>query len=902
MALVSQTIKNFIAGVSQQPPILRHTEQLETQINGFSTEAGGLQKRPPSIYIKNLGTGINEKSKVHIIDRDESERYALALTGDDIKVWDLQGNAKTVSFDGNSKSYITTDSPRKNLKVITVADYTFIVNTSYIAKLKADVAKDTWASQGALVHVKSGQYGRTYVVKINGSTVASYQTPDGSRSEHVKNIDTHYIAEQLSNQIAGKTGSVNTDTAYNNALKEFWGNQYRTYLANKTDWENQYGKFEPDAFQVQPGFPKRFLTWHSTRIDNVSSYIPWGFGAIDDLDDAKKFINNSTEFDKFALQYMLTGRHPALPDRNAVNNQVGTLNVTLGDSWLYIYTNGYNDITKVETEDGFNNQAMRGILTSIQNFTDLPATAPDGFTVLVAGQANSTSDDYYVRYDASSKLWKETVKPSLTNEIDADTMPHSLVRQADGTFLFTTVDWSERTTGDDESNPKPSFIDTKINDVFFFRNRLGIVAGESVNLSSTGDFFNYWLDSATGVLDTDPIDISVSHNRVSTLYNAVPFNQDLYLFSAQTQFVLHADGVLSPKNAQIDQVTEFSGSTKLKPIGVGRNLYFTSERADFTTVREYYAVYDSTNTKDSTDVTSHVPDLLPNPIYELIASNNENMLMALSEGAPNSIFVYKYLFLNNAKVQASWSTWTFNGTILGGNFIDSTLYFLIKRGANVYLEKLLINYSTRDFPEVEPYRCMLDRKVKVTLQGGTYDEYKNTYTIDPQKFLQTAETTEEYVLVLKDGRVYRCKYGEVLTISPTENLEGTEAILGTTYTFIMGLTTLYIKKADETGTTMVPNYRLVIRGIDLNYTQTGEFDVIVSYVGKPTRRYKMTTRQLGEIHNVLGSHALATGNFKVPIQDTNTNVQIEIHNDSPLPCALNGMVWTANVNVRYRSI
>ncbi len=44
MALITQTIKNLVAGVSQQPPILRHPEQLEEQINGYSTEAGGLQK------------------------------------------------------------------------------------------------------------------------------------------------------------------------------------------------------------------------------------------------------------------------------------------------------------------------------------------------------------------------------------------------------------------------------------------------------------------------------------------------------------------------------------------------------------------------------------------------------------------------------------------------------------------------------------------------------------------------------------------------------------------------------------------------------------------------------------------------------------------------------------------
>ena len=41
MPLIQQTIKNLIAGISQQPPKLRHAEQLEEQINGYSTEAAG---------------------------------------------------------------------------------------------------------------------------------------------------------------------------------------------------------------------------------------------------------------------------------------------------------------------------------------------------------------------------------------------------------------------------------------------------------------------------------------------------------------------------------------------------------------------------------------------------------------------------------------------------------------------------------------------------------------------------------------------------------------------------------------------------------------------------------------------------------------------------------------------
>ena len=781
MALITQSVKNLIAGISQQPPILRHVEQLETQINGFSTEAGGLQKRPPTIHIAKLDKDVPLLSKVHVINRDEEERYMVAFTGTEIDVWSLQGYTRKVTYEGKARNYITTKNPKEDLRIVTVADYTFIVNRKITTKMIEEKENSTaWKNQGALINVRSGQYGRTYKIKINGYIVATYETPDGSSAEHVKNIDTNFIAGKLEESV-------------------------------KTN-----------------------------------------------MTEAK---------------------------------------VERGDSWLYIKT--VTDINSVVVEDGFNNQAMKAFLHTAQNFTDLPATAPDGFTVLVKGQANSTDDDYYIKYSAKESVWKETNKPDLNNHIDKNTMPHSLVRTEDGTFVLRPIDWEPRQTGDEDSNPEPSFINYPINDIFFFRNRLGIVAGETVNLSKTGAFFDFWVESATGIIDTDPIDISVSHNRVSTLYHAIPFNQDLYLFSTQTQFILHADGVLSPKNAQIDQVTEFSSSNTVKPIGVGRNLYFTAERADYTTLREYFAVYDTSDSKDSSDITSHVPNFLKNHIYELISSTNENIIMALSDSAKDTLYLYKYLYTNNTKVQASWSEWKFNGEIIGGNFIDSTLYFLIKRGTNVFLEKLLINYDTKDYPEVEPYRCMVDRKKSIVLSKGTYDEETSTYTWTPT-YGDKGITNEEYVLILSDGRVFRgtseivCKH--------VENLEGTKAILGTTYEFKIELSTIYVKKLDDQGTSTLPNYRLILRDIQLNYANTGEFTVNVHTIGKSTRSYKMTARVLGNINNKVGKHPLDTGIFKVPIQGTNTDITVEITNDSPLPVALIGYVYNALVSMRYHQI
>ena len=75
--LISQNIKNLISGISQQAPILRLPEQLEIQENGYSSEANGLVKRPPTVFIKALTSALsdNDVPLLHFVDRDSNFKY-----------------------------------------------------------------------------------------------------------------------------------------------------------------------------------------------------------------------------------------------------------------------------------------------------------------------------------------------------------------------------------------------------------------------------------------------------------------------------------------------------------------------------------------------------------------------------------------------------------------------------------------------------------------------------------------------------------------------------------------------------------------------------------------------------------------------------------------------------------
>lgn len=768
MPLYSQSIKNLVSGISQQAPIQRYAEQLEEQSNGLSTESTGLQKRPPTIFIKKLMDAIpnNVQPLVHFIDRDVNEKYIVYIFNNNIRIFDFEGNEKTVNIK-NDADYINTDKPKDELRLVTIADYTFIVNTTKNIKMSSIKSPDSFNTQGALVNVKQGQYGRTYKIWIDGKEVASYTTPDGSDKSHTAMIDTHYIAKQLADNAkeAGKT-------------------------------------------------------------------------------------------------------------------------VDLGDCWLRI-----KPASSVSTQDGFNNNAMIGVTDTVQRFSLLPATAPTDYTVLVKTDPNGDeAGSYYVKYNNEEKVWEECVCPNILVGLDATTMPHALVREADGSFTFKKLEWTERKVGDEDSNPLPSFVDYAISDIFFYRNRLGLLSGENVILSESGEYFNFWMTTATDILDIDPIDVATTTTRINFLNYAIPFDGELYCFSDKSQFVLRSDTTLSPRNVALVEVTGFQSSPDCRPIVAGRNLYFPAERSEFTSIKEYYSVLDTSEMKNAQDITAHVPNYIPNGVYEIEAANNENIMLVLTRGNPNYIYVYKYLFMDEQRVQSSWSLWNMYSRVINLYFIGSTLYLLLNRGNSHVLEKMNFTISkTVDFLDKELYRVYLDCKKVATT--ATYDNISETTTINIKDEYNLNDNDITHIgVVLPDGIYKEFSDIEDNIIKVDGNYEGTNIILGVSYRFYIKLSPIYLRSTDSNGSQKaLTNGRLQLRYIHFTYADTGGFVVYVTNnkdLNKKTRLYKMTARNVGTLSARLGSVLEQTGEFKVPLQMLNTSCDIYVESSLPLPLAL----------------
>lgn len=911
MGLINQDIKNLVSGVSQQPPILRHPEQLEEQLNGYSSEAGGLQKRPPTIFEANLGKRGNAINKplIHFIDRDTNEKYIVIFTGAGIDVFDLWGNKKTVTMQEDI-SYIYTQSPRSNIKAITIADYTFITNTAQKAKMSDKVDDISWNTQGLLVNIKSGQYGRTYKIVVNNETVASFETPDGSDKSHTKQIATDYIAQQLATQCIEKGYTTTTGSSWLYLKKsafvtetgEVVSTQPSTTPAQQEDIFKglNYNYLYMSSFYYKAYTPSTVVR----SLGKIVVTIPKR-KVLTDATDIEAYNKIKAEIDRCASDGWTVTNVDA--ELTVYRNYKPTLDKTEADAYTIEYGEKTNTpsysvakslITSAEVFDGYNNQAAFGILKSVQKFTNLPATAPDGYLVKIVGEEGSNTDDYYVKYSAEEKVWKECARPNMKNHFDASTLPHVLMREANGTFTFRRAEWESRDIGDDDSNPLPSFIGQTINDVFYHRNRLGFLSGENVILTRSANFFNFWMTSAAKVQDTDPIDLAVSDNTISTLYNAVTFDTDLILFSQEAQFMLSADGVLTPTSANLSPaVTHYEASLKAKPVNAGRNIYFVAERAKYTTVREFFTAADNTDAKDVQDITSHVPNYIPNGVYKIIPSTVENVMLYLTEGDETSIYVYKYLFIDSQRVQAAWSKWNVQGVVYGGQFIDNYLYMIVERNGYYCLEKISFTINTTDF-DSEAYRILLDCKHSYQIPAECYDSLKDETAVNIQDiFGDIYEQDRQYSAVAPDGTYTKAKEGKLVFIGDYSNKVLT---VGINYNFKIVMSTIMVKQSDNGSTQALIEGRLQLRQMWFNYADSGYFKVTVDIKDKQAYVYEYTSRLLGTHFNILGAMPFTTGSFKFPIQAKNENVNICLETDTPLPVSLVGAGWIGNYQRRTR--
>ena len=426
----------------------------------------------------------------------------------------------------------------------------------------------------------------------------------------------------------------------------------------------------------------------------------------------------------------------------------------VGESIIYLES---TKPFRLEVTDGKGDNYAKAINGSdeVPKFSDLPASkVPDSFTARISGDKSTGQDDYYVKWNRS--VWKESYRPKypLDNDedsrksIDNKTMPMQLFKSFGNVgsgvssmdkiyFICKPVDWSSRTVGDDTTNPFPSFANFDdstdpnglytINDIFFHRNRLGFISDENVILSEAAGYFNFFANTVLSVLDTSIIDVAVSNNQVAILKSAIPFQENLLLFSDLQQFKLTSDQFLTPTSVTVDVATNFETSTDAKPVAAGKTIFFPFQRGAFSGLREYM-IDIASETNDANEITAHVPEYIEGTVKKMAVSSNEEVLFCLSDTDRRELAVYKYYYSDQEKLQSAWSRWRFDAEIVDMEFIGSIAFILFRRGTTIYLEKLNLSVDNATKIMDDQIGVRLDRRVRLRTENTDFDTLAEYYT------------------------------------------------------------------------------------------------------------------------------------------------------------------------------
>ncbi len=538
------------------------------------------------------------------------------------------------------------------------------------------------------------------------------------------------------------------------------------------------------------------------------------------------------------------------------------------------------------TEDSWGNQAMYCSKKGIQSFTNIPTYCWEDTVLEIQGADKNDLSNYYVKYDSDNGkktgVWIETIKPHIETTLDNTTMPIALVRESDGTFTLKYMDYEERKVGDENSASVPSFVGQTIEDIFMYRNRLGLLSDENVILSKTSEFFDYFPTTVMDILDSDPIDIAVSTDEVNKLKHAVAFNETLLLFSDRAQFILSSgDNLLTPSTGAIDTTTRFETSTYCKPVGIGPNVYFPCPKGNHSAVREYF-VQPNTLVNDASDVSAHVPDYLPGTIIKLTASTNMDMLFALGTDEPNAVYVYQFNWAGDEKAQSAWHKWEFDYSIIDINVMDNHLYLLVESSGKIFLEKIDLELTPKNG---HSFIYHLDHRVQMTAIYDDINDYTN-WTL-PYSVAGYNHLKFKAVHPVTGNELNNIFYGGDNTFQIEGDYSDQDYVIGMTYDSTYNFTPWSIKRKENN--TNILHGALQTRTMTVSFQNTGYFKVHITPKSRDTLEYIYTGVTVNE--QQIGEPSIVTDKKRFLVMAKAYDTEIKLINDDYLPFYIQAVAW-----------
>ena len=597
----------------------------------------------------------------------------------------------------------------------------------------------------------------------------------------------------------------------------------------------------------------------------------------------------------------------------SINNVSGITATQVGPG---IYVSGTSAFT-ISTAGSSQEEGIYVFQDKINIASRLPNQCENGYIVRVTNADDVNADDVYVEFKTTNSqargpgVWEETIGPGLQFEIDETTMPHQLVRQANGIFKYEPVNWDDRLVGDNTTNPIPSFIGKKINNLFFYRNRLGLLANEAVIMSRAGDYFNFFANTSQAVTADDPIDIQATSTRPVTLNYTLATSVGLLLFGPNEQFLLSTDAdVLSPTTTKINTLSTFECDADIDAVSVGTVQAFISKSNLYSKLFMMLNIQKEAAASID-EATANIPEYVPSDIDSMVSSPAMS-ITSLGKSGSDTIYQHRFFVQGDNRVQ-SWYKWKLTGDLRLQFFDKSVYYAVTSSGTNVYLTSYDLTQASEaglltlptgektdvclDMFNINPYRTYnsTNKKTTVNLPFDHISGKKlavvaiGTYIGDTDA---TSSDTEGSVSYFEDANISSS------TVELNGDYRGRDLIVGYVYDMSVQLPVFYSSEREGQNNVADVTADLILHRIKVSTGLSGPVTYRVDISGKDRwdNVVNVTMPNSYVLNNVNMS---ASAMHDVPIYQRNENLKITIIGDTPFPISLLNLVWEGNYNRRF---
>lgn len=569
----------------------------------------------------------------------------------------------------------------------------------------------------------------------------------------------------------------------------------------------------------------------------------------------------------------------------------------------------------IACSDGLADSGLKLIKDTTAQFSDLPNIGWAGTIVQIVGEPGTGVDNYFVKcvdpYGISvvGTTWKEVVAPGEEFVLDNNTMPVRVVKTGPSEFTVEACPWVDRASGDDTTNPFPSFIGSALEDIFIYDGRLGFLSNDKIVLSRSGDYYNLFRETVTQILANDPIDVTGSISGLRRADWAMAWNEALYIFAdGKAQYVLAGDqNGLTSSTVSLRKVSDYRYDPAVRPVAAGQRVFFVALKSERPAVMEYHLKgYQKIHV--AVDVSLHVPTYFNGTSRALAVDDAEGLLLFLTDEC-----LYCYNYRTNAdeeRLQSAWGKWTFGS----GDTLAITLDDGVVNMIQAYTDGTCLNLIILDPEQLLIYEGFLawdggyDFDAVIFYDGGPdatentvrpahLDRYVDTngdlvavwdgtYTVWTLPYATAMDGSEGVIGVTGEnpGVLLATTQLSATTVRALGNYTGSTTRAGVRYNTTERLSTLFPRSRDSDNAEL--RGRLQLRWLRVQYLDAVNLTVTVSSTGRADRVYTVT------------STYPKNGELLVPVGLRNLEAIITINAGTAGADAITSLSWEGTYHAR----